>query len=207
MDLKQLRILEDYFLARYPQGFDSPEMAEIAKKHKVPQTKAFVEEAFAEENFFSTPAIIENFTKLITKSSLVSVFEKVKFKDVVKMLSESEKEALAKGIYESLYGSKEAGMGLMIAILAPYKMAKWPILTVLGAYHNAYEEVFIKPTTAKMVLNYFGVTEFKYSPKASYDFYRQYKAFINDLKAQSDPRLHLDNPAYSGFLMITIGRD
>ena len=47
MNIDKLRVLEENFFMAYPMGFDTPEMLEIAKKHKVEKMRNFVVENFA----------------------------------------------------------------------------------------------------------------------------------------------------------------
>ena len=78
------------------------------------------------------------------------------------------------------------------------------MVSVFFAYVNPEYDVFLKPTTVKNILKYFEVKEFKYNPKPTYAFYKSYRSFINDLKADVPEELKPNNPAFSGFLMMTI---
>lgn len=204
MNLEKLKKLESIFLLRYPQGFEDPELMAISKKHKVEELKEFVHHNFAKEKFEDPDAISAAFTKLISKSSLVSTFEKVKYKNVSQLFSSEDIETLANALWELLYGEQRKGFNQLVLLLAEYDIAKWPILTVLGVYFNGDYEVLVKPTTVKSVLNYLEVTEFKYTTKPNFDFYSQYRALINDLKSHTSKTLDVDNGAFCGFLMITI---
>lgn len=204
MKLDKLEHLENEFLMVYPQGFDSPELQAIAKKHKMDKMQTFVKENFSKDKFEDGQGIFESFVKLISKSSLVSVFEKTKFRNEAKVMTESEKEELVSGLYEFLYGDQAIGFEKQVAVLQKYKMAKWPILTVLGLYMNPGVEVLVKPTTVKGILKYFEVEAFHYSPQANYDFYKDYRGFINDIKDKARDHLHVDNAAFCGFLMMSI---
>lgn len=202
MDTRKLRALEERFFERYPLGFDTDELKEVGRKHKIPQMQAFVKTEFAQEKFLSSARIIESFGKLIGRSSLVSVFEKAKFRDVLKMLTESEKAGLAKGIEEFLYGNQRLGFELMISILSTYKMAKWPILTVLGTYYSPNQEVLIKPTTVKSILSYLEIKDLTYTSRPNYDFYAGFRQRINELKVLTDERLRVENAAFCAFFML-----
>jgi len=204
MNLDKLMTLETRFLDRYPLGFNDPELMAVAKKHKVEAMKTFVHEQFKRDNFDNPKRILEAFTKLIGKSSLVSVFEKAKFRDISKLFTSEETEILSHAIYEFLYGDQRLGFNQLVLLFATYDLAKWPILTVLGLYYNGDYEVLVKPTTVKGVLSYLEVTDIKYTSKPNYDFYEKYRAFINDLKAKTGKSLATDNGAYCGFLMISI---
>lgn len=204
MNLEKLKQLESTFLLRYPKGFEDPELMAISKKHKVNEMKEFVHLNFSKEKFDDPYSISASFSKLISKSSLVSTFEKVKYKNVSQLFSREDIEGLASALWELLYGEQRKGFNQLVLLLAEYDIAKWPILTVLGVYYNGDYEVLVKPTTVKSVLNYLEVTEFKYTTKPNFDFYSQYRSLINDLKTHTSKTLDVDNGAYCGFLMITI---
>jgi len=204
MDIKKLEPLEEEFLREYPQGFDSPGLREIAKKHKMDKMQTFVEENFAKDNFDNVEATFESFVKLISKSSLVSVFEKTAFRNESKVMTAQEKFDLVQGAYEFLYGDQETGFNKQVNVLAKYKLAKWPILTVLGLYMHPDYEVLVKPTTVKGILKYFEVEDFKYTSKANYEFYKEYRGLVNEIKEKASEHLNIDNAAFCGFLMMSI---
>jgi hypothetical protein len=132
------------------------------------------------------------------------VFEKPKFRDLLRSLSFKERAELAEGLKNSLHGDQMKGFGQMISVLGQYKLAKWTLLTVCLVYFRPETEVFIKPTTVKNVISYFELEDLKYSPKASYDFYDAYRKEINKMKSLVDERLQVDNAAFSGFLMMSL---
>lgn len=204
MNIEKLKQLESEFIRRYPLGFDDPELMAVAKKHKVEEMKNFVHDHFSKENFNDPSAISRAFTKLIEKSSLVSTFEKVKYKNAVKLFNQDDIEMLSSALWDILYGDQRHGFNQLVLLLATFDLAKWPILTVLGLYYNGDFEVLVKPTTVKSVLNYLEVMDIKYTSKPNYDFYLQYRTLINDLKVRTGKSIATDNGAYCGFLMITI---
>lgn len=204
MNLEKLKQLESIFLMRYPQGFEDPTLMAISKKHKVDEMKDFVHVNFERDKFDDPYAISNAFLKLISKSSLVSTFEKVKYKNASQLFTQEEIKTLSGALWALLYGEQRKGFNQLVLLLAEYDIAKWPILTVLGVYYNGEFEVLVKPTTVKSVLNYLEVTEFKYTTKPNFDFYSQYRSLINELKAHTSKKLASDNGAFCGFLMITI---
>jgi len=135
---------------------------------------------------------------------MVSVFEKPKFRDLVKAISPGERALLSQGLREFLHGDQASGFGLMTGLLEEYKLAKWPLLTVCPVYYRPDVEVFIKPTTVKSVIEYFELEGLKYSPKPTYDFYRAYREQINRIKKEVDTSLQIDNTAFCGFLMMSL---
>lgn len=204
MNYEKLKEAEQEFLMRYPGGFDNPEMLAIAKKHKIGKMVEFAQDSFGLEQFEDTEQIIENLMKIVGKSSLVSIFEKAKFKDIVKMLHENEKEMLAIGLKEFLHGDAASGFSLMVQVLKMYQIAKWPILTVVPYYYRPEVEVLIKPTTVKGVITHFELEGMKYSPTPTYDFYKAYRDEINRMKVEVSPSLRAENAGFCGFLMMSL---
>lgn len=200
----KLKEAEERFLMRYPGGFSDPLMLEIAKKHKVEKMNKLAQDSFAIEQFESPNKIVDSMSKIVSQSSMVSIFEKPKFRDLVKMFSDDEKERLSHGLKEFLHGDQEFGFTLMSGLLKEYKLAKWPLLTVYPVYYRPSVEVFIKPTTAKGVIEYFELEGLKYSPNPTFGFYRAYREQINQMKEEVAASLQFDNAAFCGFLMMSI---
>ena len=105
-------------------------------------------------------------------------------------------------VYEMIHIDQGTGFDRLANLLREYKMAKWPILSVPLFYLDGEYEVLIKPTTVKKVLEYMECTEVKYTSKANYEFYRQYRDFLNLLKSQADPRLSKNNGAFQAVFML-----
>jgi len=200
--MNKLKALEEKFFLDYPQGFDSEEMLKTEKKHKLDKMSKMARENFSVEAFESGD-ILESFKKLINQSSLVSRFEKPTFKHFIETINEEEKVLLIKGIYENLHGDEKLGFEIMCDLMRPYKTAKWPILTVLRAYYNLQTDIFIKPTTVKSILNYFE-SDLKYTSKPNFEFYDAYRSFLNGIKDQASQAVKPNNPAFSGFMRLTI---
>ncbi|GAU79961.1 hypothetical protein [Fusibacter sp. 3D3] len=203
MNIEKLKTLEKHFFMAYPMGFDTPEMLEISKKHKVEKMKDYVNAHFRSECFEDVERVFADYIKLISQSSLVSIFEKAKFKDLAKTFTLEEKAKFIGGVQAFLYGDQELGFTTQIEVLTRYKIAKWPILTVLGVYIRPEFEVLIKPTTAKGILVYFE-EDLKYVSKPTYAFYSQFRTLINDIKKHTDDSLQVDNAAFCGFLMMSM---
>lgn len=72
------------------------------------------------------------------------------------------------------------------------------------ACYRLQDEVFIKPTTAKGVIAHFELEGLDYKPTPSWDFYQRYRDARLEMKQYVDPSLSPNNPAFSGFLMMTM---
>jgi hypothetical protein len=208
MNLSKLSKAENAFLHRYPGGFDNPELIDLRnKKHKPDQMIALAQESFAKGNFKRPELIARNMEKIIRRSSIVSVFEKMRFRDFSGVLSRHDGEWLNSGLEELLHGNEQTGFEMMLDLLKSQKLAKWPLMTVCQTYFHPQRDVFIKPTTVKGVIQYFELQNLHYRPMPAWDFYRMYRSAFLEMKSMVDPSLAPTNPAFSGFLLMTIDRD
>lgn len=204
MNKSKLKEAEKRFLMEYPGGFSNPLMLEIAKKHKVEKMNRMAQESFTIENFENPIHMADSISKIVSQSSLVSLFEKPKFRDAVKVMSANEKERLSMGLKEFIHGNQEFGFQLTTELLAEFKLAKWPLLTVCPFYYSPNEEVFLKPTTVKGVIEYFELKGLKYSPRPTYEFYKAYREEIHQMKKEVSASLQVDSGAFCGFLMMSM---
>lgn len=204
MNKEKLKEAEENFIMRFPGGFSNPQMLAIAKKHKVEKMVKLAQECFALEQFEVPSNIINSMGKIVSQSSLISIFEKPKFRDLIKSLSDSEKMHVAYGLKEFLHGDQALGFRLMTGLLSEYKLAKWPLLTVYSIYYRPSVEVFVKPTTAKKIIDYFELTELKYNSSPTFEFYQGYREQIMQMKQEVHASLQVDNAAFCGFLMMTL---
>jgi hypothetical protein len=205
MNLIKLKQAEQAFLRRYPGGFDNPEIiATRVKKHKPDQMLALARESFARENFKFPDRIIQNMIKVISRSSIISVFEKPRFRDFASGLSPQEREFLSGGLKELLYGNEQTGFEMILDLLKSEKLAKWSLMTVCQTYFHPQRDVFIKPTTVKGVIEYFELKDLQYKPIPSWAFYDAYRSAFFEMKSNVDPSLSPTNPAFSGFLWMTV---
>ena len=204
MQLEKVFELQAHFLERYPQGFNDPEIMKIAKKHNVPKCTELAQSAFAPEQFALSGPVIENMIKLVAKSSMVSLFEKPRFRDDVRAMLPDEQLALSQSLQMMLHGDQEQGFEQMVGQLAPLKLAKWSLLSLFPFYYAPTDNWFIKPNTTKAVLNYFRAEDLIYKPRPGYAFYRDYSNMLDQLKDMTDPALSPSNAAFTGFLMMTI---
>lgn len=206
MNITKLKAMEEQFLIRYPGGFQNPEMVQVAKRHNISKLVSFAQSELGAEAFLDPDKALEDIGKLVARSSLVSVFEKTAFKNHVNGLPPLERADLAEAFRELLYGNQEAGFGQTVDLLAPYKLAKWPIITAVLYYMNPMTELVVKPTTVKAVIDGFALEDVVYQPRPAYDFYRKYRERILLLKQTLGEELQVENGAFCGFLMFATGR-
>jgi hypothetical protein len=205
MNLSKLRQAERMFLHRYPGGFENPELvATRVKKHKPDQMIALARESFSKGNFRLPDLIIQNMIKLISRSSIISVFEKPRFRDFANGLPPQEREFLSSGMQELLHGDEQTGFEMTLDVFKSGKLAKWSLMTVCPTYFHPQRDVFIKPTTVKGVIEYFELENLYYRPTPSWAFYDAYRAAFHQMKSKVDKSLAPTNAAFSGFLWMTI---
>jgi len=204
LDAKKLKVLEGDYLMQYPKGFSDPEMLKIGTKHNVPKMTDMTKECFTKQTCSNVHVTAENMIKVVSRSSMVSMFEKPKFRDFVRGMDENEKAFLVGALSQILHGKQQLGFEAMVDILKTQKLAKWSLITIIPAYYKPTKEVFVKPTTAKNVLKHFEIADPIYKPAPSWDFYKKYRTLINDAKKTVDKNLSPSNAAFSGFLMMTV---
>jgi hypothetical protein len=207
MNLDKLKQAEEAFLRRYPGGFDNPEIiATRNRKHKPDKMIALAQESFSKGNFRFPDLIGQNMVKVINRSSIISVFEKPRFRDFVTNLSPQSRDLLATGMEELLHGIEQAGFEIILELLKNDRLAKWSLITVCQTYFHPQRDVFIKPTTVKGVIEYFELESLEYKPTPSWTFYEAYRSAFHEMKSLVDKSLSPTNPAFSGFLLMSIYR-
>lgn len=204
MNLKKLKQAEAAFLASYPLGFEDPEIQVVGKKHNMNRMVGQVRESFVKARFNDPRIIVEDMVRYIGRSSMISLFEKPKFRDLVRSLNSAESEALSSGFSNMLHGKRQMGFEMVLSILQSRKLAKWSLLTILPVYFHPQSEVFVKPTTAKGVIDYFELSGLTYRPLPSWEFYSGYRRQILDMKSRVSPSLSPNNAAFTGFLMMSL---
>ena len=204
MNLKKLKQAEEAFLNQYPGGFDNPEMVSIRKKHNVDKMITFAQDSFSKGNFKLPNLIVENMIKVISRSSVISVFEKPKFRDFAHSLPPKDKKLLASGLEELLHGKEQQGFEIMLDVLKSGKLAKWSLMTNCQTYYRPQVDIFIKPTTVKGVIEFFELKDLQYKPTPTWAFYDAYRSAFNEMKSKVNAALSPTNAAFSGFLMISM---
>jgi len=204
MNLEKLKQAEADFLALHPEGFADPSMQKVAKRHRMDKMTEFAQEHFSPDSHSNVEQTAANMVKAVSRSSMVSMFEKPKFRDFVARLDRVQKGYLVDSMLEFLHGDQKLGFESLADLLRTEKLAKWSLITIIPAYYAPKKEVFVKPTTAKGVINYFEIPDLVYKPAPTWEFYKGYRKLINQSKRQVDKRLSPSNAAFSGFLMMTV---
>ena len=202
MNLEKLKDIEEEFLFHYPNGFEDEKFFPTMKKFDPSKLEEFAKENFKKENFSNLNLVVDAFFKIIQKSVLVSVFDKLKFRDLFANMTSYEKDMLSIELYELLHGNQKNGFDGIVEFLSQYNLAKWTIISVVLYYNDRQKEYFIKPTTTKNVIKYFEIKDLVYTSKHNYEFYDSYKKILNEMKKNVHNSLSKDNAGFTGFLRI-----
>ena len=203
LNTKALKAAEATFLKKYPGGFRHPEMVELGKKHMMEKLETFANEAFSRQAFGNTDAIIDGAVKLVSRSTMVSMFEKPKFRDTMRALSKKDREVFADALRQLLHGKEKVGFDILVRELKKRKLAKWPLATVVQSYFRPNRDVFVKPTTTRLVIEKLEL-DLTYNATPSWEFYRSYRKSILEIRSMVSETLAPNNPAFCGFLMMTL---
>ena len=203
VNYERLRIAEAHFLQSYPGGFADPGLEPVLKKHRMEKMTEFAAELFEPFSFYRTNQFLENLVKLVSRSSMVSMFEKPKFRDAINDMNSEEREQLTAALKELYHGTQSLGFAGFVEILSKRKIAKWSLATIGLVYYRPNDEVFVKPTTAKNIIKKLQL-DLDYRPQPSWDFYRGYRDAIKEIKSRVHPSLSTNNAALTGFLMMTL---
>jgi hypothetical protein len=204
MNIEKLKDLEAEFFDTYPNGFDDEKLVKLMKKFSPEKLETFAKESFAKENFSDPHFIVEAYFKTIQKSFMVSLFDKLKLRDIIKELTSYEKDMFSIELYELLHGNKKNGFEGLVEFLAEFRMAKWTLVTLVPYCMNRQKEYFVKPTTTKDIIKYLEIPDLIYKPRPSYEFYKEYSKVLNSTKSKVDKQLSYDNAAFTGFLRMSI---
>jgi hypothetical protein len=205
MNIQKLHQAEASFLQRFPGGFSDPGMDVIKKKHNVDKLTEFAQANLTRTNFNRPAFIADTLQTIVSRSSMVSRFEKPKFKDFIRSLNTHEQQHLADAFEKRLYGrQKQRGFEEFLGMLSHHKLAKWALISVVPFYFAPQQEVFVKPTTAKGILAFLEVDEIEYKPTPTWAFYQGYQKLLKNIKKEVVPTLSPNNAALSGFLMSSL---
>lgn len=205
MNLKKLKEAEAYFLELYPQGFEDVGLLPIIKRHHTAKISEQVREMFCKENFAQPDIICENFSKIVSKSTLISLFEKPKVREMIQSMRMERKDMFSIGLYEMLYGDQKEGFDMVVEVLSFYTLAKWSLVTLIPYYFYRDKEFFVKPTTTRNIIRFFEIDGLVYKAQPSHEFYVKYKKILESMRAKVSKTISPnDNAGFTGFLMIAM---
>ena len=106
MNLEKLKDVEAEFLFHYPKGFEDEKFFPTMKKFNPSKLEEFTKESLKKESFSNPNLVVDAFFKIIQKSVLISLFDKLKFRDMLASLTSYEKDMLSIDLYELLHGNQ-----------------------------------------------------------------------------------------------------
>ena len=74
MNVEKLREAAGLFLSQYPDGFESEELAQVAKRHNVGKMVDFAQTALAKQRFNNTAAVLDDIIKTVSRSSICLLY-------------------------------------------------------------------------------------------------------------------------------------
>jgi len=133
LNQKKLKIAEAGFCARYPGGFEHPEMVKVGKKHRMDKMVEFAQQSFSKRRCLDVEETADNMVKAVSRSSMVSMFEKPKFRDFVNRMGINDKAFLVAALSRMLHGKQQSGFEAMVDLLKTEKLAKWSLVSIIPA--------------------------------------------------------------------------
>ena len=112
MNLEKLKAQEERFYISYPGGFKDPKMESVSKRHNIGKLVKLVEENLSINAFSDPDKVIGTVSKIITCSSLVSVFEKTAFRNMLNEIDPIETIELSEAFKQLLHGDQALGFRL-----------------------------------------------------------------------------------------------
>lgn len=205
VNLDKLKQAEAAFLKEYPEGFGDPALETVRKRHNVDKLVDYAASELTEVTFNQPEKFTTALVTIISRASMVSRFEKPQFKDFIGALNSDEKSYLANAYKKRLKGRlKKQGFDEIVDMLARHKLARWSVVSAVPFYFAPNEEVFVKPTTAKGLIENLEVTDLKYQPRPTWEFYQGYQRLIKTVRQNVDKSLAPNNAALTGFLMMSL---
>lgn len=205
MNLTKLKEAEASFLARFPGGLDDPGLEWVRKSHPVDRLAKFTRDNVTELTLNQPAKFADALLTIVSRSSMVSRFEKPPFRTFVESLDSKDKRRLADAFRKRLFGrSKREGFEEIVELFGRHKLARWSVVSALPFYFAPTKEAFVKPSTAKRLVAYLDVDDLHYHARPDWPFYDGYRKLIREIKKQVSPSLTPNNAAVTGFLMASM---
>jgi hypothetical protein len=163
----------------------------------------FAHENFAKKNFKLPEQIVQNMVKVVSRPSVIAIFEKTRFREFADTLFLEEKKLLSHGLEELLHGNEQLGFETILDLLKSQKLTKWSLMTICQTYFHPQRDVLVKPTTVKGIIQYFELKDLQYRPMPSWSFYEAYRSTLHEMKSKVDSSLSPTNAAFSWFLLLS----
>ena len=204
MNVRKLEQAEAAFLARFPQGFSDPGLERIRKSHNVERLADFARANVTEAALSRPQKFAETLLTIVSRSSMVSRFEKPPFKEFIDSLDSKDKRRLSEAFRDRLFGRQPEGFDAIVDLFGRYKLARWSLVSAVPFYFAPAREAFVKPSTARKIVTFLDVDDLQYHPRPDWRFYVGYRKLVIAIKGKVDSSLTPNNAATTGFLMATM---
>lgn len=210
------KLIENQFLELFPNGTNDDEWKRLGKKHDPTRVINLINDDLSKENLDHLLAlkqydvICDIASEVIKKATVVSVFEKIVFKNFVSYTKTNEE--FANALYNFLHNYSEESFNQFVYSLSLTKnlvknsnSAKWPVVSVFKAYQDRNKYVFVKPTTVKSIAKYLDF-DIKYTSYPTYETYQLVSKMINDFRDNSNVAKNQDLMIAQAILFCVVKR-
>ena len=104
MNTRKLKEAEAAFLARFPKGFADPGLEKIRKSHNVDRLADFARINLTQAALSRPHSFSDVLLKIVSRSSMVSRYEKPLFREFLNALDSNERHRLAEAFRKRLFG-------------------------------------------------------------------------------------------------------
>jgi hypothetical protein len=196
--------IDNLFISLFPLGLQDKKWLDLGKRHqnaylrlvdlfKQELSKQNIEDHLEKGDY---KYIAEQATKVIQKSTMVSLFEKIAFRNFIEQTSIHRD--FADSLYALLYNDYKKNFAQFVGVLGSLKdyknanAAKWTVVSAFLCHSNPYEHVFIKPTTVKNIALFLGI-DISYNSSPNIETYEKVRNMILDYKKVSKIAKEQDN--------------
>jgi len=205
VNFQRLKEAEAAFLDRFPLGFDDPGMEPIRKRHNVDKLTEYAKANITPLTLSQPQTFLDSVVTIVSRSSMVSRFEKAPFREFIGSLTSKDKRFLTDAFKKRLFGRKKReGFDEIVGQLGRYKLARWSIVSAVPFYLDPKKDAFVKPTTAKKIVAVLEIDDLHYYPRPDWSFYDGYRKLILEIKRHLDPSVTPNNAAITGLLMSSL---
>lgn len=158
MDVKQIEI---EFLSLFPGGFSDEHYLELTRKFNDKKAIDIINSTLSQESILehlengTTNMLLDDTYKFISSTWMTSRFEKIAFRNYIKVLE--EQELFYSLLYDVMYGDIDSAFEPFVELLKAYiyiddcsNCAKWPVLSAF-VYYTRDGYFPIKPMTTKRI--------------------------------------------------------
>ncbi len=199
------------FLEIYPDGFEDIRYLEMAWKHDDSKIVEFFQNLSPGQFDEANPhALAETIGKIVSKSTMVSTFEKISFRNYLRFFEGHGTFIMAlKHVMENY---NQQNFDTLFDVLCRYKdqgntnAAKWPVMSFFTYYGVKSHECYpVKPTTVKQVAQLLKV-DIDYKARPNFETYEKINNMYRDFRQQT-PLLQKYEPIKTHALLYIVANN